>query len=65
MFHSTGAYLGSDIVDAVPEVTAGFVDIPTGPGLGVKLLPNAASIRPALHLPKSMRPHRGGFVVDQ
>jgi galactonate dehydratase len=64
-FHSTGSHLGSDIVDAVPQVIDGFVDIPTLPGLGVNLLPHATSIRPPLNQPISMRLHRDGFVVDQ
>ena len=43
----------------------GFIDIPTGPGLGMALLPDAQKIRPPLSKPISMRPHFDGFVVDQ
>jgi galactonate dehydratase len=38
---------------------------PTGPGLGMNLLPDAQKIRPPLSKPISMRPHFDGFVVDQ
>ncbi|EXJ82796.1 galactonate dehydratase [Capronia epimyces CBS 606.96] len=62
---STVKHLGSDLVDHVPVPKDGFVDIPTGPGLGVNLLDNAQSIRPPLVLPITMRPHYDGFVVDQ
>lgn len=58
-------HLGSDIVDAVPLPLNGFVDIPTGPGLGMSLLPDAQKIRPPLVKPITMRPHHDGFVVDQ
>ncbi|KAH7007756.1 enolase C-terminal domain-like protein [Ilyonectria destructans] len=65
VFHSTTKHLGHDIVDHVPEVHEGFVDIPSGPGLGVKLRDNATEIRPALVQPITMRPHKDGFIVDQ
>ncbi|CAI4214239.1 unnamed protein product [Parascedosporium putredinis] len=65
VFESTTTHLGSDIVDHVPVPKEGFVDIPSGPGLGVNLLPNAQEIRPALVQPIKMRPHRDGFIVDQ
>ncbi|GAW21853.1 hypothetical protein ANO14919_113790 [Xylariales sp. No.14919] len=65
VFESTMAHLGSDIVDYVPLPKDGFVDIPSGPGLGVQLLENAQSIRPPLVQPISMRLHKDGFVVDQ
>ena len=62
---SQAKHLGHDIVDAVPEVIDGFVPIPTGPGIGIDLLPDAAKIRPPLTKPVAMRAHRDGFVVDQ
>ncbi|KAF5546729.1 2 oxo-3-deoxygalactonate 6-phosphate aldolase [Fusarium napiforme] len=65
VFHSTDRHLGHDIVDYVPTVRDGFVDIPQGPGLGVKLLDNATEIRPALVQPMTMRTHKDGFIVDQ
>jgi galactonate dehydratase len=65
VFESIGKHLGSDIVDAVPLPKNGFVDIPTGPGLGMNLLPDAQKIRPPLSKPISMRKHYDGFVVDQ
>ncbi|HWK71081.1 MAG TPA: mandelate racemase/muconate lactonizing enzyme family protein [Burkholderiaceae bacterium] len=64
-FESRAEHLGSDIVDAVPLPKDGFVDIPTGPGLGMNLVPDAQKIRPPLSKPISMRPHVDGFVVDQ
>ena len=65
VFESTLDHLGSDIVDHCPKVVDGFVDIPSGPGLGVSLLENSQSIRPALMQPIRMRPHKDGFIVDQ
>jgi len=65
VFHSTAQHLGSDVVDYVPEVHDGFVDIPSTPGLGVAVLENATEIRPALVQPMTMRPHKDGFIVDQ
>jgi galactonate dehydratase len=64
-FESLPIHLGSNIVDKVPLPKNGFVDIPTGPGLGMNLLPDAQKIRPPLSKPISMRPHFDGFVVDQ
>jgi galactonate dehydratase len=65
IFESRPEHLGSDIVDKVPRPDNGFVDIPSGPGLGMNLLPDAQKIRPPLVKPISMRPHFDGFVVDQ
>lgn len=65
VFSSTTKHLGSDIVDYVPEVVDGFVDIPSSPGLGVQVLDKAQEIRPPLVQPLQMRPHKDGFVVDQ
>ena len=64
-FESRPEHLGSNIVDKVPLPKDGFVDIPTGPGLGMNLLPDAQKIRPPLLKPISMRPHFDGFIVDQ
>lgn len=65
IFESTLDHLGSNIVDHCPKVVDGFVDIPSGPGLGVNLLENAQQIRPPLVQPIKMRPHKDGFIVDQ
>ena len=65
IFESRPEHLGSDIVDKVPRPDQGFVEIPSGPGLGMNLLPDAQKIRPPLVKPISMRPHFDGFVVDQ
>jgi galactonate dehydratase len=64
-FESLPIHLGSNVVDKVPLPENGFVSIPTGPGLGMNLLPDAQKIRPPLSKPISMRPHFDGFVVDQ
>jgi galactonate dehydratase len=58
-------HLGHDVVDEVPEAKNGFVDIPSRPGLGMALLPDAQKIRPPVVKPISMRPHFDGFIVDQ
>jgi galactonate dehydratase len=65
VFQSTLKHLGHNIVDYCPEVVDGFVDIPSGNGLGVNLLHNAQDIRPPLVQTITMRPHRDGFIVDQ
>ncbi|KAL2797925.1 enolase C-terminal domain-like protein [Aspergillus keveii] len=65
VFTSTTSHLGSDIVDWVPPVVEGFVEIPSGPGLGVNLVKDAQGVRPPFTQPISMRPHFDGFVVDQ
>ena len=65
VFTSTMQHLGSDIVDHCPQVIEGFVNIPSGPGLGINLREDAAEIRPPLIQPIKMRPHRDGFIVDQ
>jgi galactonate dehydratase len=65
VFKSRSEHLGSNIVDEVPMANRGFVNIPSGPGLGMNLLPNAQKIRPPQSQPISMRPHFDGFVVDQ
>ncbi|MBI2586479.1 MAG: galactokinase, partial [Rhodospirillales bacterium] len=48
-----------------PVVKDGFVAIPTRPGIGIELVPDAEKIRPPLVKPVKMRPHRDGFIVDQ
>ncbi|MDB5414611.1 MAG: 2-oxo-3-deoxygalactonate 6-phosphate aldolase [Rubritepida sp.] len=64
-FQSTMKHLGHDVVDEVPTAVNGFVDIPTRPGLGMALLPDAQKIRTPIVKPISMRPHFDGFIVDQ
>jgi len=61
----TTIHAGSEIVDFTPVPKDGFVDIPTGPGLGVNLLDDAQIIRPPIVRSMEMRPHKDGFVVDQ
>ena len=65
VMESQPKHLGADVVDEVPEVVDGFVDIPTRPGIGIELVPDAEKIRPPLMKPIAMRPHRDGFIVDQ
>jgi len=65
VMESKPLHLGHDIVDHVPKVEEGFVTIPTAPGIGIELLPDAQKIRPPLTKPVAMRPHLDGFVVDQ
>ena len=62
---SQARHLGHDVVDAVPLVKDGFIDIPTRPGIGIELLPDARKIRPPISKPIQMRPHLDGFIVDQ
>jgi galactonate dehydratase len=65
VFTSSLEHLGADVVDFVPTVKNGFVDIPTGPGIGINVLDNAKEIRPPYKQDLKMRPHYDGFVVDQ
>jgi galactonate dehydratase len=65
VMESKPKHLGHDVVDEVPEVIDGFVTIPTRPGIGIDLLPDAEKIRPPMVNPIKMRPHKDGFVVDQ
>lgn len=65
IFTSSLDHLGSDVVDFVPKVEHGFVDIPTRPGIGINVLENAQDIRPSYKQSMHMRPHYDGFVVDQ
>ena len=53
------------VVTNVPTFKDGFVDIPTAPGLGVKLAPGAADNFPPFPRKVRMRPHADGFIVDQ
>ena len=65
VMESKPKHLGWDVVDHCPEVKDGFVEIPTKPGIGVELVPDAQKRRPPLVKPIAMRPHRDGFIVDQ
>lgn len=58
-------HLGYDIVDEVPIPHEGFVTIPTRAGIGIDLVADPESIRPALSKAVVMRRHRDGFVFDQ
>ncbi|WP_375573234.1 galactonate dehydratase [Ahrensia marina] len=55
---------GQSLVTSIPEVTKGFVDIPTAPGLGMTLT-DAGRNAKAIKRGVAMRPHVDGFVVDQ
>ncbi len=65
VMESKPMHLGHDVVDECPKVVDGFVAIPTRPGIGIELVPDAEKIRPPLVKPVKMRPHRDGFIVDQ
>ena len=56
---------GKDIVTNVPLFADGFVEVPTAPGLGVRLAPDAAKKFPPFARKVRMRPHADGFIVDQ
>ena len=56
---------GAHLVDAVPPVTNGFIEIPTRPGIGMDLIDNIDKVAPKVSRPVAMRAHRDGFVVDQ
>jgi galactonate dehydratase len=65
VFTTSARHLGADIVDHVPEPKNGFVDIPSGPGIGINIVENALELRPALVQKIQMRRHYDGSVVDQ
>ncbi len=58
-------HVGAALVDFLPLPVNGFVDIPTGPGLGINLRDDAATISAPIVLPIKVRPHIDGFIVDQ
>lgn len=55
---------GADLVDRLPTVTNGFINLPEGPGLGLRLA-EAAHVAGDVRRQVRMRRHRDGFVVDQ
>jgi galactonate dehydratase len=59
-----GRLRGADLVDRLPRMVDGFVEVPTGAGLGVGLT-EAARVAATVHRPVRMRRHLDGFVVDQ
>ncbi|KAF2826731.1 enolase C-terminal domain-like protein [Ophiobolus disseminans] len=65
VFTSSIEHLGANVVDFVPAVRNGFVDIPTGPGIGINVVDNAKEIRPPYKQDFKVRPHYDGSVVDQ
>lgn len=65
IFTTSATHLGSNVVDYVPKPKDGFVDIPSGPGLGMNLLEDAQQIRPPFIQPIKMRGHLDGFIIDQ
>ncbi len=61
----TTTLAGKDIVTNVPAFKDGFVEIPQAPGLGVKLVKDAAEKFPPIPRRVRMRPHKDGSLVDQ
>lgn len=61
---ATARLRGAELVDELPEVTDGFIAVPGGPGLGLRLT-DAARMADAVRRPVRMRRHRDGFIVDQ
>jgi galactonate dehydratase len=57
--------LGHDVVDWIPHLADGFVDIPDRSGLGVALLEVAAKRRPLTTKPVVMRAFADGAPCDQ
>ncbi|MBO6638725.1 MAG: galactokinase [Roseitalea sp.] len=55
---------GEQLVDEIPEVREGYVDIPTRPGIGIALSKRGRAA-PAIARGVRMRAHKDGFVVDQ
>lgn len=55
---------GQSLVTSIPQVTGGFVDIPTAPGLGTALTDIGRNAK-AITRGVAMRSHVDGFVVDQ
>jgi len=55
---------GAHLVDRVPELADGFVSVPSGPGLGVRLTA-AAHEGAKVARRVLMRRHVDGFVIDQ
>ncbi|WP_422367418.1 mandelate racemase/muconate lactonizing enzyme family protein [Pelagibius sp.] len=56
---------GLKLVDAVPPVQDGFINIPSRPGIGMNLVDDIEKVAPKVARRVSMRAHRDGFVVDQ
>ena len=56
--------LGNDLATGLDEQVGGFIKIPTAPGIGVELVPDAERRFPYKPRPIRMRPHEDGSVVD-
>jgi galactonate dehydratase len=56
---------GTQLVTQLPELKEGMLTIPTQPGLGMALVPDAARICPPIVRHVSMRRHKDGSPVDQ
>lgn len=56
---------GADMVTAMPEISGGFIAIPTAPGLGMSLVADVARNHPPQPRPVHMRRHRDGAPVEQ
>lgn len=55
---------GQPLVTSVPNVSEGYVNIPTAPGLGMALTDTGRNAK-AIKRGVTMRSHHDGFVVDQ
>ncbi len=55
----------NEIVIGLPKAEAGFLPVPTAPGIGVTLAPDAAARFPVRPRPVRARLHVDGSVVDQ
>lgn len=55
---------GMEFADRLPRRVEGFAEIPTDPGLGIKLRRETALAAKPHHRDIAMRPYRDGFVVN-
>ncbi|MDL2398939.1 mandelate racemase/muconate lactonizing enzyme family protein [Rhizobium mayense] len=63
--HGSTELPGEEIFAGLPKPSAGFISIPTAPGLGIQLAENALHAFPKVDRPISIRPHEDGSFVDQ
>jgi galactonate dehydratase len=56
---------GAHVVPGLPAPESGFLTIPSAPGLGIELPPDAEKRFPRRSLPVAMRPHVDGSVVEE
>lgn len=55
---------GQEFADRLPKVVDGFAEIPTDPGLGIRLRRDVALSTAPHRRDIAMRPHRDGFVAN-